>query len=112
MSVHAISPVYQKSPSSMASTSLAAPHRDYSSLGAPLLTEARSNFAARLFTKPFSMATKPFPAVDENGRKQRSRNMPALVKRWSSIMSALITLIYREYCLARLAEMRKCHLAH
>jgi hypothetical protein len=28
-------------------------------------------------------------------------------RQWSLIMSALITLIYREYCRARLAEMRK-----
>jgi hypothetical protein len=30
-----------------------------------------------------------------------------VIKQWSSIMSALFNLIYREYCKARLAEMQK-----
>jgi hypothetical protein len=33
-----------------------------------------------------------------------------MVKQWSSIMSALFNLIYREFCIARLAEMGKHHL--
>jgi hypothetical protein len=36
--------------------------------------------------------------------------LTALVKHWSSIMSAIFNLIYREFCMARLAEMRKRHL--
>jgi hypothetical protein len=35
-----------------------------------------------------------------------------MVKQWSSIMSAILTLFYRAYCLARLAEMRRRRLAH
>jgi hypothetical protein len=31
-------------------------------------------------------------------------------EQWSSIMSAFLTLIYREYCKACLAEMQKHHL--
>jgi hypothetical protein len=30
-----------------------------------------------------------------------------VIKQWSSVMSAFLTLIYREYCRVRLAEMRK-----
>jgi hypothetical protein len=30
-----------------------------------------------------------------------------MTKRWGSIMSAIFDLLYREYCRARLAEMRK-----
>jgi hypothetical protein len=36
----------------------------------------------------------------------------ALIKQWSSIMWAIITLMYRSYCRARLLEMRKYHLAN
>jgi hypothetical protein len=30
-----------------------------------------------------------------------------LIKRWGSIMATIFDLLYREYCRARLAEMRK-----
>jgi hypothetical protein len=33
-----------------------------------------------------------------------------VIKQWSSVMSALFNLIYREFCIARLAEMGKHHL--
>jgi hypothetical protein len=57
--------------------------------------------------KPFKPAKKPFLPDGEDSRKSNPCNLVCLVKQWSSIMSALITLIYREYCRARLAEMRK-----
>ncbi|MEH2628325.1 hypothetical protein V1292_006380 [Bradyrhizobium sp. AZCC 1719] len=31
---------------------------------------------------------------------------------WSSIMWNLINILYREYCLARLKDMRRVHLSH
>jgi hypothetical protein len=36
--------------------------------------------------------------------------MTPLIQQWSSVMSALFNLIYREFCIARLAEMGKHHL--
>jgi hypothetical protein len=36
-----------------------------------------------------------------------SNDAMAVVRQWSSIMSAIFNLIYREFCVARLAEMRK-----
>jgi hypothetical protein len=35
--------------------------------------------------------------------------MIAAIKQRSSIMSTLLNLIYREFCIARLAEMGKLH---
>jgi len=46
------------------------------------------------------------------GRETLVWNHAPIGQQWGSIMSAIITLIYRAYCLARLAEMRKYHLAH
>jgi hypothetical protein len=34
----------------------------------------------------------------------------AVIRQRSSVMSALLNLIYREFCIARLAEMGKHHL--
>jgi len=30
-----------------------------------------------------------------------------VIKQWSSVMLAILSLIYREFCLARVAEMRR-----
>jgi hypothetical protein len=60
--------------------------------------------------KPFSSPEETISALDENGRKQRSGKPKQLVKQRSSIMSAILTLFYRAYCLARLTEMRRHHL--
>jgi hypothetical protein len=43
----------------------------------------------------------------ENGRKRTPVRIGGNDQQWSSIMSALLTLIYREYCRARLAEMHR-----
>jgi hypothetical protein len=45
----------------------------------------------------------------EAALKQLSINLSALIKQCSSVMSALLTLIYHEFCKVRLAEMRKHH---
>jgi hypothetical protein len=50
-----------------------------------------------------------FPASDV-GWKQTAFNLSAIDQRWSCIMLAIITLLYREYCKARVAEMRARHL--
>jgi hypothetical protein len=60
--------------------------------------------------KQFSPAKKPFFEGGEDGRKILAANMALVVKQRSSIMSALFNLIYREFCIARLAEMGKHHL--
>jgi hypothetical protein len=38
--------------------------------------------------------------------------MRTVIKQRSSIMLAFFTMLYREYCRARLAEMRKYQLTH
>jgi hypothetical protein len=48
-------------------------------------------------------------AGGEAALKQLSINLSALMKQRSSVMSALLTLIYHEFCKACLAEMRKHH---
>jgi len=35
-----------------------------------------------------------------------------VIKQWGSIMWAIITSLSRQYCLARLAEMRRYRLGH
>jgi hypothetical protein len=35
-----------------------------------------------------------------------------MIQQWSSIMWALISILYRSYCLARLVEMRRFELGH
>jgi hypothetical protein len=46
-------------------------------------------------------------AGGEAALKQLPIKLSALIKQRSSVMSALLTLIYHEFCKARLAEMRK-----
>jgi len=46
----------------------------------------------------------------EAALKQLPIKLSALIKQRSSVMSALLTLIYHEFCKACLAEMRKQHL--
>jgi hypothetical protein len=36
----------------------------------------------------------------------------AYAKQWSSVMWDIINILYREYCLARLTEMRRCELSN
>jgi hypothetical protein len=55
---------------------------------------------------------KSFYASGEDGRKQVIATMRVVVKQRSSIMLAFFTMLYREYCRARLAEMRKYQLTH
>jgi hypothetical protein len=49
-------------------------------------------------------------AGGEAALKQLPIKLSALIKQRSSVMSALLTLIYHEFCKACLAEMRKQHL--
>jgi len=48
-----------------------------------------------------------------SGREDRPKRTPSRVavhdQQWSWIMSAILTLIYREYCKARLAEISKAN---
>jgi hypothetical protein len=69
-----------------------------------------NQFPRRVPKKHFFLLKKPFFESGEDGRKQARANIEAVIKQRSSVMSAFLTLIYREYCKARLAEMRKHHL--
>jgi hypothetical protein len=60
----------------------------------------------------FSPPMKSFCASGEDGRKWAIANMTAVIKQRSSIMLAFFTMLYRGYCRARLAEMRKFQLTH
>ena len=55
---------------------------------------------------------KSFCASGEDGRKWAIANMTTVIKQRSSIMLAFFTMLYHEYCRARLAEMRKYQLTH
>jgi hypothetical protein len=57
--------------------------------------------------KPFRSSAKSFSAPCEDGPKRSSVSMTALIKQRSSIMPTVFDALYREYCRARLAEMRK-----
>jgi len=69
---------------------------------------------ANLRKKPISGPTKPIPRKDET-RFALRRSQPETLgpagyhngQQWSSIMSAIISLIYHAYCEARLAEIHK-----
>jgi hypothetical protein len=50
-----------------------------------------------------------FPSGDV-GWKQDALSLSDSDQQWSSIMLAIINLLYREYCKARVAEMRARHL--
>jgi hypothetical protein len=50
---------------------------------------------------------KPFLATDEADLKQLALSIAAIDQQWSWIMLAIITLLYRLYCKARLVEIRK-----
>jgi hypothetical protein len=50
---------------------------------------------------------KPVLARGEIGPKQSARQDVVDDQQRSSVMSAIISLIYREYCRARLAEIQK-----
>lgn len=62
-------------------------------------------------SRPFSEGTKSYRSRHEDGRKRTLGQHRDTDQQWSSVMSTLLTLIYREFCRARLAEMRKQHLA-
>jgi len=64
-------------------------------------------------TKPFAAPTKPFSCLGEDVLKRGSDPLTInAIKQRSSIMLAFFTMLYREYCRARLAEMRKYQLTH
>ena len=54
-----------------------------------------------------SSRTKPVLTRGEIGPKQSAHQDVAGDQQRSSVMSAIISLIYREYCRARLAEIQK-----
>jgi hypothetical protein len=56
-----------------------------------------------IIPKPFFLSTK-------NAGNEREPASAALIKQRSSIMLAIITLLYREYCRACLAGMHRHHL--
>jgi hypothetical protein len=70
-----------------------------------------SSFSARAAVGP-GMAPKPFSEIDDIVRKQTRLYAPARDQQWGSVMWAFIEDLYREYCLARLQEMRKYELSH
>jgi hypothetical protein len=50
-----------------------------------------------------------------HGQRRRPETIvwqAALVKQRSSTMSAIVSLLYRAFCMSRLVEMRKYHLSH
>jgi len=67
--------------------------------------------AAEFPTKELSVLKKPFSRTREVRRQRLAGTMAAWVKITGSVMSAFFTLIYQEYCRARLAEMLKAGLA-
>jgi hypothetical protein len=58
-------------------------------------------------TKPVSLVPETISLTNEYSPKRN----PVIIARsdqpWSSVMSAFLNLIYREYCKASLAEMRR-----
>ena len=62
--------------------------------------------------KQFSPLTKPFWGDGEERRKWVTIKMAGVIKQWSSVMLAFFTMLYREYCRARLAEMRRHRLKY
>jgi hypothetical protein len=60
----------------------------------------------------FASRRNHFMHRTKTGGNRDQGSVEQLVKQWSSIMSAILTLFYRAYCLARLTEMRRRHLAH
>jgi hypothetical protein len=55
--------------------------------------------------------TKPFSGSHEDARKQ-ARGILSPDQQWGSIMWAIINILYRQYCRARLVEIRKFELEH
>jgi hypothetical protein len=51
--------------------------------------------------------TKPFSAGGTLSRKRTPVSITTNDEQWSSVMSAILTFIYREFCLARIAEIRR-----
>lgn len=73
-----------------------------------LRSQRRENcFVLPCATKPKPRRMKPFSTVEENGRKPSRTKLSPYGQRRGFIMSALINLIYREYCLTCLGQMRK-----
>jgi hypothetical protein len=68
---------------------------------------SRAAFARALL--PFQ---KPFSDGHETILKQNWVYPPPGDQQWGSVMWAFIENVYREYCLARLQEMRKYELSH
>jgi hypothetical protein len=55
---------------------------------------------------------KSFQTSGEYGWKRTIAKVTTVIKQRSSIMLAFFTMLYRGYCRARLAEMRKYQLTH
>ena len=59
----------------------------------------------------FGAAKKPFLASDAVTPKRLPVRVVTLIKQRGSVMWTVLSLIYRQYCWARLMEMRKSHLS-
>jgi hypothetical protein len=57
-------------------------------------------------TKQISPPKKPFWESCEDAQKRSPASLACIDQQWSSIMLATLSIIYREFCKARLAEMR------
>ena len=64
------------------------------------------------YASPHETGLKPFSEASEKALKRKGPSLQGVIKRWGSIMWAIITFLYRQYCLARLAEMRRYRLGH
>jgi hypothetical protein len=84
--------------------------------GASRLALRRLSSRAREAVSRSMPGRNPFPLRRSNFHRRRQRPEIfvwyhfATDQRWSLVMSAILTLVYRAYCLARLLEMRKHHL--
>jgi hypothetical protein len=82
-------------------------------LHSKLMAELTDSHSARKSVKRFhgcpadETVQKLFLSIGEESPKQIRITLRLSDQQRGSIMSALISLLYREYCKARLAEMRK-----
>jgi hypothetical protein len=58
-------------------------------------------------TKQVSPPKKPFWESCEDALKRSPASLSCIDQQWSSVMLAILGIIYREFCKARLAEMRQ-----
>jgi hypothetical protein len=62
--------------------------------------------------RPPKPCLKPFPATHEARRKQRPAHHDLIGPDGDVVMWQFIEDLYRDFCLARVQEMRKCELSH